>query len=62
MRSKVCYPAIENEKASPQYQLQKYYPEIHDEFRVKQYEKMSECTLRNLERELPKVVSKQFGY
>ena len=41
---------LKNEKASPQYQLQKYYPEIYNEFRLKQYEKMSECTLRNLER------------
>ncbi len=41
---------LKNEKASPQYQLQKYYPEIHASFKVKHFEKMSECTISNLKR------------
>ncbi|NND61954.1 MAG: TetR/AcrR family transcriptional regulator [Flavobacteriaceae bacterium] len=41
---------LKNQKASPQYQLQKYYPEIHATFKVKHFEKMSECTVNNLRR------------
>lgn len=41
---------LKNERSSPQYQLQKYYPEIHEELRAKHYHKMSECTLKNLKR------------
>lgn len=41
---------LKNEKSSPQYQLQKYYPEIHEEFRLKHFEKMSDCTVNNLKR------------
>jgi AcrR family transcriptional regulator len=31
---------LKNEKASPQYQLKKYYPQIHAELKLKQFEKM----------------------
>ncbi|OZV71061.1 TetR/AcrR family transcriptional regulator [Winogradskyella aurantia] len=31
---------LKNEKASPQYQLKKYYPAIHNELKRKQFEKM----------------------
>ncbi len=41
---------LKNEKVSPQYQLQKYYPEIHEAMKAQHYRKMSECTLRNLKR------------
>lgn len=41
---------LKDEKSSPQYQLQKYYPEIHKTVRGKQYEKMHDCTLSNLQR------------
>lgn len=41
---------LKNEKSSPQYQLQKYYPEIHEEFRLKNFEKMSDCTVNNLKK------------
>ncbi|PKA83174.1 TetR family transcriptional regulator [Ulvibacter sp. MAR_2010_11] len=41
---------LKNEKVSPQYQLQKYYPEIFNTLKEKQYENMHECTLQNLER------------
>ena len=41
---------LKNEKSSPQYQLQKYYPEIHKTFKVKHFEKMFDCTMDNLQR------------
>ena len=41
---------LKNERTSPQFQLQKYYPEIHDQLKAMHYEKMGECTLRNLKR------------
>ncbi len=31
---------LKNEKTSPQYQLKKYYPQIHDQLMVKQFDKM----------------------
>ena len=39
---------LKNEKSSPQYQLQKYYPQIYDTLRNMQYEVMRECVLENL--------------
>ena len=41
---------LKNEKSSPQYQLQKYYPEVHATFKIKHFEKMCDCTMANLER------------
>ncbi len=41
---------LKNERSSPQYQLQKYYPDIHETLKANHYQKMSECTLRNLKR------------
>ncbi|MBT8262128.1 MAG: TetR/AcrR family transcriptional regulator [Bacteroidia bacterium] len=41
---------LKNERTSPQYQLQKFYPEIHEALKAKHYQKMSECTLGNLKR------------
>lgn len=41
---------LKNEKASPQFQLQKYYPEIHEEFKAQHFDKMSDCTINNLQR------------
>ena len=41
---------LKDEKSSPQFQLQKYYPEIHDTLKDKHFEKMHECTLSNLQR------------
>lgn len=43
---------LKNEKASPQYQLKKYYPEIYDRLKSRQYELMQECVISNLERGL----------
>jgi AcrR family transcriptional regulator len=39
---------LRNDKSSPQYQLQKYYPEIYQTLRRKQFEVMQDCVLRNL--------------
>lgn len=41
---------LKNEKSSPQYQLQKYYPEIHSRLKEKHFNKMCDCMLQNLER------------
>lgn len=47
---KFVMTALKNERSSPQYQLQKYYPEIHGELKAMHFKKMSECTLTNLKR------------
>ena len=39
---------LKNEKSSPQYQLQKYYPKIYLTVRELQFEKMLGCTSSNL--------------
>ena len=41
---------LKDEKSSPQYQLLKYYPKIHETIRQKQYEMMRECVVDNVER------------
>jgi hypothetical protein len=41
---------LKDEKSSPQYQLQKYYPKIHDRIKLKQYEMMQECVVDNVMR------------
>jgi AcrR family transcriptional regulator len=41
---------LKDEKSSPQFQLQKYYPEVHATFREKHFEKMYDCTMKNLQR------------
>ncbi len=41
---------LKNEKSSPQYQLQKYYPKIYKDIREKQYDVMEECVTRNIKR------------
>ena len=41
---------LNNEKASPQYQLQKYYPEISETLKEKNFDKMIGCTRQNLQR------------
>ena len=47
---------LKNEKSSPQYQLQKYYPEVYTMIRKKKYENMAECTIENLKRGVEKGV------
>ena len=39
---------LKNEKASPQYQLKKYYPLIHNELKLKQFGKMHESVKDSL--------------
>lgn len=41
---------LEDDKSSPQYQLQRYYPEISKKLHQSQFEKMMECTKGNIER------------
>lgn len=41
---------LKDEKSSPQYQLQKYYPKIYIDLRKKQYEKMNDCVVDNIQR------------
>lgn len=41
---------LKDEKASPQYQLQKYYPKLHNTLRKKQFELMQDCVVDNLKR------------
>lgn len=41
---------LKNEKTSPQYQLQKYYPKIHDSLKQKQFGVMQSCVMENIKR------------
>lgn len=41
---------LNNQKASPQYQLQKYYPEICSTLKSMQFDKMKDCTVKNVTR------------
>ncbi|RMZ51589.1 TetR/AcrR family transcriptional regulator [Flavobacteriaceae bacterium PRS1] len=41
---------LKDEKSSPQYQLQKYYPQIFATLKKKQFDIMQECVTENLER------------
>ncbi|WP_179344342.1 TetR/AcrR family transcriptional regulator [Winogradskyella ursingii] len=43
---------LKNEKSSPQYQLQKYYPKIFTSLKSKQFEVMQGCVTENLKRGL----------
>lgn len=39
---------LENEQSAPQYQLERYYPEISKSLHQEQFDKMMECTKRNI--------------
>ncbi|GGG94624.1 TetR family transcriptional regulator [Polaribacter pacificus] len=39
---------LKNEKASPQHQLNKYYPKIYANLKNKQFEVMQDCVVKNL--------------
>ncbi|NHF60404.1 TetR/AcrR family transcriptional regulator [Flavobacteriaceae bacterium TP-CH-4] len=41
---------LKDEKSSPQYQLQKYYPKIYGTLRNKEYEVMFDCVVDNIKR------------
>lgn len=45
---------LKDEKSSPQYQLQKYYPKIFADLKKKQFEKMMGCVKENLARGISK--------
>ena len=47
---------LKDEKSSPQYQLQKYYPKLHDTLKKKQFEVMQECVLDNIKRGIKLIV------
>lgn len=40
---------LNDEKSSPQYQLQKYYPKIYNSLKKKQFDVMQDCIKENLE-------------
>ena len=41
---------LKGEKSSPQYQLSKYYPDIHNTLKKKQFELMQDCVTDNITR------------
>jgi len=41
---------LKNEKSSPHYQLQKYYPKIFKQLNDKQFESVNQCVVENLQR------------
>lgn len=41
---------LKGEKSSPQYQLQKYYPKLHESLKKKQFDVMRTCVLDNIKR------------
>ncbi|WP_430907183.1 TetR/AcrR family transcriptional regulator [Maribacter sp. 2-571] len=43
---------LKDEKSSPQYQLQKYYPKIYDDLREKEYDLMFDSVVENIKRGL----------
>jgi len=43
---------LKGDKSSPQYQLQKYYPKIHNSIKQKHFEVMNECVIVNIKRGL----------
>lgn len=41
---------LKDEKSSPQHQLQRYYPNIFDELKKKQFKKIQGCTYENIKK------------
>lgn len=41
---------LKDEKSSPQYQLQKYYPNIHNSLKKQQFEIMGDCVISNIKK------------
>ncbi len=50
---------LKDEKSSPQYQLKKYYPKIHDALRAKQFEVMHDNIMENLESGIKKGIFRE---
>ena len=55
---KFVMETVETEQTSPQYQLQKYYPEISEGLKESHFEKMMECTRKNLKRGIDQGLSR----
>ena len=47
---KLVMDHLKDEKSSPQYQLQKYYPTIFETLRNKEFDMMQDCVVENIER------------
>ncbi|WP_273273053.1 TetR/AcrR family transcriptional regulator [Maribacter polysiphoniae] len=47
---KIVLLHLKDEKASPQYQLQKYYPKIFEDIKAKQFEMMEDCFVENIKK------------
>jgi len=47
---RVVLDNLKDEKSSPQYQLQKYYPKIYASLKQKQFHDMQDCVLNNLKK------------
>jgi AcrR family transcriptional regulator len=47
---KLVMDHLKDEKSSPQYQLQKYYPQIFSTLKKKQFDLMQDCVKENLQR------------
>lgn len=45
---------LKNEETSPHYQLQKYYPEIYDTIRHRQFNSVNDCMLHNIKKGIDK--------
>lgn len=45
---KLVMKYLKDEKSSPQYQLQKYYPNIYQSLKQRQFDVMQECVIENL--------------
>jgi hypothetical protein len=41
---------LKDERSSPQYQLQKYYPKIFDTLKKRQFEVMKDCVVENVKK------------
>lgn len=41
---------LKNESSAPIFQLQKYYPKIHSQLKSKQFEKMGDCVVENIQK------------
>lgn len=41
---------LKNEASSPEYQLQKYYPKVHQELKQNQFKMMQSCVMDNVKR------------
>ena len=51
---KLVMEHLKDEKSSPQYQLQKYYPKLFSSLKQKQFQIMQKCVIENLEKGVKK--------